>query len=67
MLGSCFCKPLLFLVLCRGSGLTGYVSGAGIGPTSAVVDGFRNEPDRKSAWLSHYYAYHVQPPALDNV
>ncbi len=47
MVGSCFCKPLLFLVLCRGSGLTGSVRGAIIGLTSAVVDGFRNEPDRK--------------------
>jgi len=47
--------------------LAGNVSGAVIGPTSAVVDGFRNEPDKKSAWLSHYYAYHVQPPSLDSV
>ena len=59
MVGSCFCTPLLFLILCRGSGLTGSISGAIIGPTSAVVDGFRNEPDRKCALLSHYYAYHV--------
>ncbi len=61
----CFTSAFLFVVLCRGSGLSGNVSGAIIGPTSAVVDGFRNEPDRKCAWLSHYYAYHWQPPALD--
>ncbi len=67
MLGSCFANTFLFLVLCRGNGLTGIVSGAIIGPTSAVVDGLRNEPDRKSAWLSRCYAYHWQPPTLDSV
>ncbi len=67
MVGSGFCNHLLFLVLSRGSSLTGSVSGAIIGPTSAVVDGFRNEPDRKCTWLSHYYADHWQPPSLDQV
>ncbi|PIC95202.1 hypothetical protein CSV69_13070 [Sporosarcina sp. P26b] len=60
-------ERFLFGRLNIGSGLAGKVSGAIIDPTSAVVDGFRNEPDRKYAWLSHYYAYHWQPPALDSV
>ncbi|ARD46872.1 hypothetical protein SporoP33_00540 [Sporosarcina sp. P33] len=27
--------------------------------TAALADGFRNEPDRKCAWLSHCYAYRL--------
>jgi len=48
MLGSCFANPYSSLFYAKVD-LTVYVSGAVIGPTSAVVDGFRNEPDRKFA------------------
>ena len=37
-------RPYLFLVLCRGSGLTGEMSGKFIVPTSVLVDGSRDEP-----------------------
>ena len=44
-MGCGFARTFLFRVLCRGIGLTGFASVAGVGPTSVLADGFREEPE----------------------